>query len=185
MQRNMTILASLAVVAAFAGAIGCSSTSSSGTGSSGSSSSTPVSFKTDVMPILQQGCTISSECHGQTGNAGEENLYLGQHQTSLDGEPVDPTVAMMVQQGIVGVKSMEDPSMNLITASDPANSYLLHKLNGDQNSLESDCAKGVCGSQSCQPPTTCGVQMPMTGSMLAPSDIATITNWITQGALNN
>ena len=122
MQRNMTILASLVVVAGV-GAIGCSSTS----GPADAAPPTPVdpSFANDVMPILQQGCTISTVCHGQMGNSGEENLYLGKHQTSLDGKPVDPAVAMMVNAGIVSKPSLEDPSMNLITPMDPANSLHL------------------------------------------------------------
>jgi hypothetical protein len=185
MQRNMSIVTSLlAVVAATSGALGCSSTSGSSGGSSGSGSSN-VSFKADVMPILQQGCTISSVCHGQMGNSGEENLYLGEHQTSLDGTPVDPTVASMVQSMIVGAKSLEDPKLNIVTAGDPANSYLIHKLNGDQDMLEADCAMGMCNSSSCAAPMTCGVQMPMSGSALMASDIQTISNWIMQGALNN
>lgn len=187
MQRNMSILTSLlAIVAATSGALGCSSTSGT-PASSGSSSGSGgmVSFKADVMPILQQGCTISSVCHGQMGNAGEENLYLGEHQTSLDGTPVDPMVATKVQSLIVGAKSLEDPKLNIVTAGDPANSYLIHKLNGDQDKLEADCAMGMCNSSSCGAPMTCGVQMPMSGSALMASDIATISNWIMQGALNN
>jgi hypothetical protein len=144
------------------------------------------SFAKDVMPILQQSCTISSVCHGQMGNSGEENLYLGQHQTSLDGTPVDPAVAMMVNTGIVSKPSLEDPSMDAITPGSLANSYLWHKLQGDQDMLEAQCAKGMCNSASCQAPTTCGVQMPMAAGQALPDDqLAVISNWITAGAKNN
>jgi hypothetical protein len=183
MQRNMTILASLVVVAGV-GAIGCSS--SSGPGDAAPPPPMDPSFTTDVMPILQQGCTISSVCHGQVGNGGEENLYLGQHQTSLDGTPVDPAVAKMVNAGIVSKPSLEDPSMDIITPGSLANSYLWHKLNGDQDMFEAQCAKGMCNSASCQAPTTCGVQMPMAAGMALPIDqLTVISNWITNGAKNN
>jgi hypothetical protein len=178
MQRNTTRLASFVVVAALSGALGCSSTS-------GPATTGPVSFKTDVMPILQSGCTLSAVCHGQMGNAGEEDLFLGVHQTSLDGTPVDPATAMMVYTGLVGVKSLEDPKMNLVTVMDSKDSYLIHKLNGDQDSLEADCAMGMCNASTCAAPTTCGIQMPMSGSALDPSVIAKIASWIDQGAPNN
>jgi hypothetical protein len=185
MQRNMTILASLVVVVAGVGAIGCSSSSGPADGGTPPPPVDP-SFATDVMPILQQGCTISTVCHGQIGNSGEENLYLGMHQTSLDGTPVDPATAKMVNAGIVSKKSLEDPSMNLITPMDPANSYIWHKLNGDQDSLEAQCKMGMCNSAACQAPTTCGVQMPMAAGMALPdAQLAMIKAWIMAGAKNN
>ncbi len=186
MQRNMTILALLAVVAAVTGAIGCSSSTGPGTGSSGSGAM--VSFSKDVIPIFQQSCTISMECHGQPNNAGELNLYLGSHGDSVSG-PNTPATIMMAYQGLVGVNSVEDPAMALVKIGDTANSYLVHKLNGDQNSttaIASECAKMLCASSDCTTSTPCGALMPDTSAVPIPMDqITTITNWISQGAANN
>ena len=79
-----------------------------GDGGCGSAS---VSFTLDVMPIFQTGCTLSSVCHGQMNNAGEEDLYLGDHAGG--------TSPSAVFGGLVGVRSREDPSMNLVTAGSP------------------------------------------------------------------
>jgi hypothetical protein len=186
MQRNMTILASLAVVAAFAGAIGCSSSSPNGTGSSGSNTSTPVSFKTDIIPIFQQSCTLSMECHGQPNNAGELNLYLGLNPNT---GPNTAATIMMAYQALVGVNSVEDPAMPLVKPMDTTNSYILYKLNGTQNStasVSSECAKNLCGSSDCTAATPCGALMPDTAAMpIAMDEIQTITDWISQGAPNN
>ncbi len=176
MQRNMTILTSLTVLAALSGAIGCSSTS-------GPSTSTNVSFKTDVMPIFHQGCTISMECHGQTMNSAEANLYLGNN--FADGDNTDATIAA-TYAGLVGVKAVENPSMNIVMPKDPANSYLFHKVNDDQATLNGlGCTGGMCPAGDCDMTMVCGIPMPKSGTMLMASDLQTISDWITQGAMNN
>jgi hypothetical protein len=188
MQRNMTILTSLlAVVAAMSGAIGCSSTSGpSGGGGSGSSSGGPVanpSFKTDIMPIFHQSCTISSSCHGQPNNSAEANLYLGNN--FQEGDNTADTI-MMTYAGLVGVKAVEDPAMALVTAKDPANSFLIHKLSDDQNTLNGlKCTGGTCPAPDCDMTNVCGIQMPKTAAMLDSATIGTVTNWIMQGAMMN
>jgi hypothetical protein len=179
MHRLFTPLSSGLVVAwAFAtlGALataGCSSSSTPANPSDGE-----VSFANDVMPIFQTGCTVSGECHGQPNNAGEENLYLGDNETNTQA------IIAQVYAQLVGIKSMEDPAMNLVTAKDVANSYLWHKLAGDQATFTSDCAKGMCGAPTCLG-TPCGTLMPYLGNALDPASLDKINHWIAQGAANN
>ncbi len=175
MKWDTTILASLAALSALSGLVGCSSSSASDSGGS-------VSFKSDVMPIFHQSCTISSDCHGQPMNSAEANLYLGNNFE--EGDNTSDTVAM-TYAGLVGVKAVEDPAMNLVTAKEPANSFLFHKLNDDQGALNGlGCTGGTCPAPDCDMTDVCGWPMPKSGTM-DPSQVATISAWITQGAMNN
>ena len=145
--------------------------------------SAAVSFSVDIMPIFQRGCTLSSVCHGQMNNAAEENLYLG-----LKGASGGTADSQAVYRGLVGVASKEDPSMNLVTAGDTSNSYLWHKLNDDQNTLASECAKATMTCSDCTTDAPCGGYMPYQGqplAMSAPDDLCTIEHWISQGSPNN
>jgi hypothetical protein len=186
MHRTRTILASLGVVASALGAMGCSSSSSpapaggsSSSGGSSGGSGSVVSFQADIVPIFQQSCELSSSCHGQPNNSAEENLFLG----DLTGE--DAGVVSQVYTGLVNVKSLEDPTMNLVTPGSPSTSWLSHKMAGDQATFASDCATGMCNNgATCTAATPCGTSMPY-GNSLLPDDAATINAWITQGALNN
>jgi hypothetical protein len=80
---------------------------------------------------------------------------------------------------IVNHASFELPSMNRITSSDTAHSYLLHKVIGDHSTLSGCPLITPCFSGT---PVACGGKMPCGGSLSA-GDITTITNWITGGAL--
>jgi hypothetical protein len=182
-RSRLRVLASLVAVASASGSTGCSSSTSSG---DGGGSDTGVSFAKDVMPVLQQNCT-SNGCHGIKFDSSVEILYLG---AFADGSTVDPSTAMTVYAGLVGVKSLEDPSMNLVTANEPQSSYLIAKLNGTQDSLASDCAKApsLCPSATCTSMTPCGTQMPYLNAPLMTSDptgMASITEWVTKGAKDN
>jgi hypothetical protein len=186
--RTLTALGSLALVACRgqvmlgsepqvsheAGPV--SSVGDGGNGASGCGSAA-VSFRTDIMPIFQQSCTLSSVCHGQMNNTSEENLYLGENGGATD--------AGALYGMLVGVPSKEDPSMNLVTAGDPANSYLWHKVVGDQNSLASGCAKAATQCTDCNSTQPCGGNQPYLGEMLQETDLCAIENWISQGARNN
>lgn len=146
------------------------------------SDSASVSFSADIMPIFARDCSLSSVCHGQMNNAGDENLYLGLYS---GGGSVD---SQAVYSGLVGVASKEDPSMNLVTAGDSSNSYLWHKLLGDQNSnasIAGACEKAATTCMDCTTSTPCGGSMPYIGAPLAPNDLSAIESWISQGAPNN
>jgi len=145
--------------------------------------SAAVSFSADVMPTFQKGCTLSGVCHGQMNNATEESLYLGLN--SGGGGSAD---SLAVYTGLVGVPSQEDPSMNLVSAGDTSNSYLWHKINGDQNALASQCSQATLICIDCTTSAPCGGLMPYQGEPLsvdAPQYLCTIENWISQGAPNN
>jgi hypothetical protein len=199
MHRNLSILASLAVIVSGSGAIGCSSSSSGGGGGSGSGSgsgSSDVSFKADVMPIFQRSCTLVT-CHGSMNDnnttAPQENLLLGDNTPgSTTGLPVVAATAAMVYQGLVGVASVEDPKVVLVKAGDPADSYLIQKLNGTLSAYLTDCAAAPMSctqtQANCSSTAPCGIEMP-SGAQPWPTtdmtDLATVTDWVMQGAMNN
>jgi hypothetical protein len=131
-----------------------------------------VSFAGDILPIVQPSCTIAgATCHGATMSE-QQGLYLGSYDGGTD--------ASLVLQGIVGVTSIEDPQMPIIKAGDPSNSYLMHKLDGDQCLQAAEC-NAVPNNQY----PNCGYQMPYTSPPLDVSTRDTIRRWIAQGAKNN
>ena len=131
-----------------------------------------VSFGSDVVPIMNVSCgTGGATCHGTPGVVALGRPFLGFVEGGTD--------AGQVISGIVGVNSQEDPSMNLVTVSDPTQSFLMHKVDWDECTLASECAA------SKTPYTSCGLGMPYGGDQLPQSDRDTIGRWIAQGAQNN
>ena len=132
-----------------------------------------VSFAKDIVPIFQPSCAIAgSTCHGTPDVVTTQmRPYLG----SFDGG----TDAAAVVQGLVGVMSPEDPNVMIVKAGDPANSYMMHKLDGDQCTLASACATGMTMY------TDCGQQMPYSSPPLDDATRDIIRRWIAQGARNN
>jgi hypothetical protein len=132
-----------------------------------------VSFTTDVLPTFQRSCGIAgSTCHGAPDEmASQQRPYLGLFDGGTDGA--------VVISGIVGVNSFEDPQAIIVKASDPTDSYMMHKLDGDQCLLATQCAKGTS-----QYPT-CGTQMPFESGSLPQLELDNIRRWIAQGAKNN
>ncbi len=146
----------------------------------GACGSASVSFGADIMPIFRSGCTLSSVCHGQMGNAAEEELYLGDNAGG--------TSPSVVYQGLVGVRSKEYPSMDLVTSGNLSSSFLWHKVYGDQNSspsMATGCASAANQCGDCTSNTPCGGLMPYLGEPLPTADLCAIQNWIGQGAQNN
>jgi hypothetical protein len=188
MHQTLVIITSLAGLVGAAGALGCSSPTT-GDPSSSTCNSNP-SFSTDVIPAFAMSCTLTNACHGQVGNSPEESLYLG--MTMGGGGTAD---VHAVYNGLVGVVSKEDPSMPLVTKGDLQNSFLWHKVNDDQITLNSGtlatgCKKASAMCQDCMSMNPCGGTMPYNGYMLAnpngnPHALCTIQSWIMQGAQNN
>jgi hypothetical protein len=143
-----------------------------------------------VFPIFESSCSLTSVCHGELNDAVAENLYLG---PNLSDEPGGPTANDLAttHDHIVGVKSVEDPTMNQVTPGDLQNSYLWRKVDGDPNvdpSVKSACVAAASGPNPCPACTTstpCGDQMPYLGEPLTPAQLCVISDWIVQGALNN
>jgi hypothetical protein len=131
-----------------------------------------VSFQNDILPILRPGCSIAgSTCHGTPSVVMQQRPYFG----NFDGG----TDASQVLQGIVGVKSQEDPQMDIIAPGDPSQSYLMHKIDGDQCTLVSACKNGNTTY------TDCGQQMPYSSPPLDPATADVVRRWIAQGAKND
>ncbi len=135
-----------------------------------------VSFAQDVMPIFKRSCSAGSAmCHGDPSVAtngkgtGGNRAYLGPPYSAGD-----PTTILA---GLVGQPSVEDPSMNVVTAGSPTSSYLMLKMDGALAPLAAACASGALGQ--------CGASMPMGGQLLPQATRDTVRAWIAQGALNN
>jgi hypothetical protein len=150
---RLQVVASLSLALAACGSSGTSSPPASDSGA-------PVSLRNDVLPILQSSCSVDSTCHGSPNGI---EVYLAA-----------PTAdAQSMHDHVVGVASVELPSMPYVTAGDPVNSYLMHKIAGDMSTLPG------CAS------TDCGVRMPKGQAPLDEAQLATIRAWITQGAPSN
>jgi hypothetical protein len=182
MHRTLALISSLAAVASAAGAMGCSSSSAQQAGCG----SNTVSFKSDVIPVFEMSCTLSSVCHGQMDNSPEENLYLGMNVGGGGSADVQA-----VYKGLVGVTAKEDKSMDLVTAGDPQNSYLFHKMSDNQMTLNTGTLASACMTTAsmCSNCNSsygpCGATMPYTGEQVPMATLCTIQNWIQQGAQNN
>jgi hypothetical protein len=200
MHRSIGTLALLAVASLATTMLACSSSSSGGDGGGGNcntgggagsmctSAITPfvpcvtgsalqspnVSFATDVQPIFNGCGTAGATCHGAPNNNPEMTglIFLG--------EPDGGAPASVILPGIVGNKSPENPAMNIITAGDPENSYLMHKLDGDQCQFSANC-DGTKNATF----ANCGVQMPFNGPYLSQDQRDTVRRWIAQGAKSN
>jgi hypothetical protein len=135
-----------------------------------------VSFSGDVTPILTRSCAAAGDsCHGDPSVVADKRPYLG----DADGG-MSPAIAAEVRSGLVGVKSQEDLTMNLITAGDPANSFLMHKLDGDQCTLRVECNMPGSNRQNC------GNAMPYQAASLLDVPVRDVMRrWISQGAKSN
>ena len=116
---------------------------------SGTDLTTPtVSFRADVLPIFQASCA-KTNCHAFPGDPQHFNLYLGladANDAGPEGSSTPGTASAIVGE-LVGVDSSLLASMPRVTASDPSQSFLMHKVDGDQCLFDTKCDQGDCGSQ--------------------------------------
>jgi hypothetical protein len=140
-----------------------------------------VSFANDIVPILQANCAAAgSACHGDpsvvTASAGGDRDYLGPPTGAYSA-----AVITQILGAIVGTPSLEDPSMNVVTAGEPTKSFLMYKIDGNSTvdpQLSSLTCTGDLGN--------CGTAMPYPGIAILPQATRdTIRTWINQGAMNN
>lgn len=103
------------------------------------------SFSNDIQPIFTSNCALSG-CHNSTAQAG---LIL------LEGQ---------AYANIVNVDSTQEPNFKRVLPSDGTNSYLVIKIEGNQN---------------------VGTRMPQGRSPLSDVRIQNIKNWVDRGAKNN
>jgi len=124
----------------------------------GTDLATPVvSFATDVRPILQGSCGLSSSCHG-----GSRPPLVGRN---LDARTMRANLL---------VKSTVLASMAYVAPGDAKNSLLQRKMDGDQCMLDAQCAGRSCGEA-----------MPQGGGLLPVAERDTVRRWIAQGAADN
>lgn len=124
----------------------------------------PSVLRAQVDTIVHFSCSIAS-CHGRS--PGQGHLFLPKSQLAdagagLYGDWYDQ---------VVGVASQTNPSMQLVKPGDPAGSWLVHKVGGDQCYFKDACAMGNCGDR-----------MPQANLALDPVDVATIVEWVREGA---
>lgn len=117
-----------------------------------------VSFRRDVYPAFTSAGCRDGGCHGSVDE--NQGLFLGD----------DPANAYA---NMVGVPAPELPMMSFVTPKSPSTSYIMHKLDHDECTLERQCAGG------------CGSDMPLGRPQLALDVRDTIRRWIAQGAPNN
>ena len=150
-EKRLPTLARLAAGLPLLAILACGGDGNSGTGGNGGTTApTNPTLSLDVQPIFTTNCALAG-CHTGTAPAEGQDLSSG----NTFGNTVD-------------IPSAQLPSMNRITPGDPAQSYLVHKINGTQTSV------GGTGSR-----------MPLGRAALSSTQIATITAWITSGAPNN
>jgi uncharacterized protein (TIGR03118 family) len=143
------------------GQVSVKATATDADGNVGSSAAATVTVANTVTPPVtltqlqtQIFTPICSGCHTGVGTTlpGAQNLTAGHTFAS-----------------IVGVASLEQPSLLRIKPNDPTNSYLLQKIEG---------VPGITGSRM---PFGC----PTTTPCLDQATIDLVKTWISQGALNN
>jgi len=128
---------------------------------------TPVmSFQANVMNMLNAHCG-SQACHGASDNP-TGGVFLGA-SAAMGSDATDAFAAL------VGKPSGELGTMSFVTPGDPARSYLMHKLDGDQCQFDA-----LCSGSDCQH------SMPSDLEVLIPaSERDIIRRWIAQGAQAN
>jgi hypothetical protein len=122
-----------------------------------------VSFKTDVMPVLTAHCS-SAICHGISDGA-QGGLFLGA-ETMKGADAGTVFTNLMAMSG-------QATGLPYVTPTSTANSYIMHKLDGDQCMVADKCSGGDCQRT-----------MPFDGQ-LVPDTRDIVRRWIAQGAPNN
>ena len=142
---------------------------------------TPISFATDIMPILMDtgsippttpGCSTAAICHN---GASPVNLSNGGTKTlSFTDTPANVLAALEMP-------SVNAPSMQRVAAGSVANSFMAYKLSGATglSCVNAKCVSGASIGNS----KPCGDPMPTsTSGMLNAAQVTKILDWIAQGA---
>lgn len=173
LARALPVLTALSAIVASA-SLSCSSPSSSGAScqaydpGSIDLQNPKVSFKNDVVVgVFNKSCGLSTSCHGSP-TSSQQGLFLG--APSAAGSD-----ASKVRANLVGAKATEVSQMPIVTAGDPKNSYIMHKMDGDSCTLTAQCVD----TQDC--PNS----MPSGSDILPAANRDTIRRWIAQGAQDN
>jgi hypothetical protein len=131
-----------------------------------------VSFRDDIFPTVQRACSDLA-CHGLPSDVGA-GLFLG------EPPPAKVDTSEIVAR-LVGVPSQTAPDVLLVEAGDPASSFFVHKIEGCQALLDSQC-EAQPGATSGEP---CGDPMPKGGRPICRAERILLKTWIAQGAKDN
>ena len=116
------------------------------------------SFRDDVVPLVQESCSLTA-CHAsKESNLG---IFLAYESAQIYAE---------------FKKKSPTSGEPFVVAGDATKSYLMVKLEGKQADLASSCAAS--------PYPTCGVAMPPEDPLPA-AKLDTFRKWITEGAKDN
>ena len=158
-----------------------------------------VSFKTQVVPIFQNSCALSTSCHGcdptisSNCTTGGVNPFLG--TPTMDGAMTATQIQAIITQTVGQPAALQtstvnplnmvgDPDTKIVAAGDPQHSFMMYKLDG--NPAAADATQEVtCATLTCVDTKSCGLAMPSGGPQLPQADRDTIRRWIAQGAMNN
>jgi hypothetical protein len=120
--------------------------------------SSPATGFAAVAPIFQNSCGLSTGCHG-TAPGTATQPYIGSDPAALRADNIE-------------IDSQKEPGLKRVKAGDPANSFLMIKVDG---TLE-------CDILTCADDQSCGGTMPPQ-TPLGDDQKNTIRRWIAQGAL--
>lgn len=134
--------------------------------------------------VLRRACAFSS-CHNDVSK--EADLFIGpllrdsMTQMEISITPADVTRMLGNVDGVMR-PSKTLPSMQIVKPGDPANSFLMRKMDGCFTDIQSMCT-------ALEPPLPgdgpCGAQMPQKADPLEADERDLIRRWIAQGAKNN
>ena len=156
-----------------------------------------VSFSTDVLPIFEHSCGLSSSCHGDRSDIRARGIFLGCDMATSMACVVSPPVAPQVYPSLVGPEAgtpLETTAMPFVMPGDPEQSYLMHKIDGDvcmvtgcvtDNAAVKQAGDTPGAAGPGQPSSWCGMLMPFNLALIDPARRDTIRRWIKQGALDN
>jgi len=129
----------------------------------GTDLTTPTTFEGNVLPLFKRSCVFSS-CHDQSS----QRIVLG---SSMKMAGIEDPINAAVVANLVNKPSTDLPAMPFVTPGDPSKSFLMHKIDGDNCTLNAQCVGGDClGS------------MPDRSDLLTVADRDIVRRWILQGA---
>lgn len=142
------------------------------------STTTPLSFATDIYPIMAStsttgGCAQESICHGTTP------LALNVGGTKFLQFLYDPPDVAMAKSGLM-MASVNASSMQRVAPNNVAQSMLAYKISGKAGLA---CISSMCTPGASVGKSPCGDPMPTLGTV-ADADRTKILDWIAQGAAN-
>jgi hypothetical protein len=127
-------------------------------------------LRNEIAPIFSRSCALASSCH-QSG--GTHHPFLGLSLFQLDGGKMTDAMLETVISEVKDKPSTQVAGRNLVVAGKPEDSYLMNKIEGNNN----------CSGFTCMGPDRCGIQMPDPTAPLEKPEMELIRAWIKKGAL--